>query len=60
MKPRLCLAPGCNTSITRGRVVCRHHWLALPAELKAKISGLLMSHNLGSAQIVLEDHYRGA
>lgn len=31
--PRLCDAPGCTRTVSRGMLMCRPHWYALPRQL---------------------------
>lgn len=36
--PSTCDAPGCDTVIPRGRLMCRDHWYAVPRPLRLEIS----------------------
>lgn len=33
----MCDAPGCSVAITRGKLMCRDHWFALPRPLREAI-----------------------
>lgn len=46
-----CAATGCATKILAGMLMCRRHWRALPAELKAEVNDSWRAYLRASAVV---------
>ncbi len=57
-EPKTCCSPGCNATLKRGYLCCRHHWERLSSEARSKARHLLVyDRDRYAAQIYLQDEF---
>ena len=57
--PGFCANHRCTHEVKHPRLVCKLCWVALPKELRTRISRYLMAGHRESARIALHDWYCG-